>query len=66
MKPEYDFQKGTRGKFYRPNSTLQIPVYLEPDVLAFLSAQAEKKGVSLDQLVNDLLKRDIGIIETVG
>jgi len=36
MKPEYDFQKGTCGKFYRPNSVLQIPVYLEPEVLAFL------------------------------
>ena len=66
MKPEYDFQKGTRGKFYRPNATLEMPVYLEPEVLAFLSAKAEKKGVTLDQLVNDLLKRDIGIIEAAG
>lgn len=66
MKPEYNFSKGKRGKFYRPGATLQIPVYLEPDVLAFLSAQAEKKGVEVDRIVNDLLKRDIGIIETVG
>jgi hypothetical protein len=66
MKAEYNFQKGERGKFYRPEATLQIPVYLEPEVLAFLSAKAEKKGVDIDRIVNDLLKRDIGIIETAG
>lgn len=66
MKPEYNFENGERGKFHRPGATLQIPVYLEPDVLAFLAAKAEKKGVEIDQIVNDLLKRDIGIIETGG
>ncbi len=65
MKPKYDFQNGTRGKFYRPNATLQLTVYLEP-VLAFLSAKAAMNGVTLDQGVNELLKRDIGIIEAVG
>jgi hypothetical protein len=66
MKSEYSFEKGERGKFHRPGATLQIPVYLEPEVLAFLSAKAEKKGVEIDRIVNDLLKRDIGIIETAG
>ena len=63
MKSEYNFEKAVRGKFYRPGATLQIPVYLEPEVLAFLSAKAEKKGVEIDRIVNDLLKRDIGIID---
>lgn len=66
MKPEYNFQKGERGKFHRPGAALQIPVYLEPEVLAFVSSKAEKKGVGIDQIVNDLLKRDIGIIESAG
>ncbi len=66
MKPEYNFEKGELGKFYRPGATLQIPAYLEPEVLAFLSAKAEKKGIEVDRIVNDLLKRDIGIIETAG
>jgi hypothetical protein len=66
MKSEYNFEKGERGKFHRPDATLQIPVYLEPEVLAYLSAKAEKKGVAIDRIVNDLLKRDIGIIETAG
>ena len=66
MKPEYDFQEGVRGKFFRPDASLQVPVYLDPEVLQFLSAKAEKKGVELDEIVNELLKRDIGIIETAG
>jgi hypothetical protein len=66
MKPEYNFAEAVRGKFHRPGATLQTPVYLEPEVLAFLSAKAEKKGVDIDRIVNDLLKRDIGIIETAG
>ncbi|MDY6990972.1 MAG: hypothetical protein SWQ30_23260 [Thermodesulfobacteriota bacterium] len=32
MKAEYDFSKGTRGKFYHPNAVFGFPVYLEPDV----------------------------------
>lgn len=63
MKPEYTFAKAERGKFYRPGAMLQIPVYLEPEVLASLSAKAEEKGVELDRIVNDLLKRDIGIVQ---
>jgi hypothetical protein len=66
MKSEYSFEKAERGKFHRPGATLQIPVYLDPEVLAFLSAKAQKKGVEIDRIVNDLLKRDIGIIETAG
>jgi hypothetical protein len=66
MKSEYNFEKGVQGKFHHPGATLQIPVYLDPEVLAFLSARAEKKGVEIDQIVNDLLKRDIAIIETAG
>jgi len=65
MRDEYDFRKGVRGKFYRPGASIQLPVYLEPQVLAFLAEKAEKKGVDIDQIVNELLKRDIGIIETV-
>ena len=32
MQPEYDFSKGEQGKFYVPDVTLHIPVYLDPDV----------------------------------
>jgi|YNPNPStandDraft_1061719.scaffolds.fasta_scaffold163460_1 carbon starvation protein CstA len=36
MKREYDFSKGIRGKFYRPDVQLQLPVYLDEDVADFV------------------------------
>jgi hypothetical protein len=63
MKDEYDFSNAERGKFYRTDATLLPPVHLEPDVLAFLSARAQARGISLSELVNALLRRDIELIE---
>jgi hypothetical protein len=63
MKDEYDFSRGQRGKFYRPDAVLVPPVHLDPEVLAFLAARAEARGVSLSELVNALLKKDIELIE---
>jgi len=36
MKAQYDFSKGERGKFYRPDAALNLPLYLDPDVDAFM------------------------------
>jgi hypothetical protein len=36
QKREYDFSKGIRGKFYRPDVQLQLPVYLDEDVADFV------------------------------
>jgi hypothetical protein len=63
MKDEYDFSKAERGRFYRPNAVLIPPVHLDPEVVAFLTARAEARGVSLNELVNALLKKDIELIE---
>ena len=63
--PEIDFSRGVRGKFYRPDATLNLPVYLDSDVQAYLAAVAAKKGVPLSELANDLLKKEIAIIESV-
>jgi hypothetical protein len=64
MPVEIDFSGGTRGKFYRPNARLNFPVYLDPDVQAYLIALATRKGVPLSDLANELLKKDIAILET--
>ncbi len=63
MKDEYDFSAGERGKYYRPDAELIAPIYLESDVLGYLSDRAEAKGVEVDDLVNDLLRRDIALVE---
>jgi len=63
MKDHYDFSKGVRGKFYRPDAVFGLPVYLDEKVEIYLAAKADAKGVELSDLVNDLLKREIDIIE---
>ncbi len=65
MPAEIDFSKGVRGKFYHADAKLNLPVYLDADVQAYLAAIASKKGIPLSELANDLLKREIGIIEAV-
>jgi hypothetical protein len=63
MKDEYDFSDAERGKFHRKGGMLDLPIYLEPKVRDYLSAHAKAKGIEVDQLVNELLKRDIELIE---
>ena len=64
MKDEYDFSNAERGKFYRPDAQLIPPVHLDPEVLSYLAARAEARGTSLNELVNELLRKDIELIET--
>ena len=63
MPAEIDFSKGTRGKFHRRDVRLTLPVYLDDQVQATLSALASAKGVELSTLVNDLLRKAIELIE---
>jgi hypothetical protein len=66
MKEQYDFSKGVRGKFYNANAVFQLPVYLDERVQGYLSAKAQAKGIDLSALVNDLLKREIELVEAMG
>jgi len=66
MKDEYDFSKAERGKFYQPNLRLIPPLRLEPDVLDFMAARAQARGVTVNQLVNQLLKKDMELIQAAA
>lgn len=65
MKPEYDFSKGERGRFYTPDVELDLPIYLDPEVAAFVQKAAAAKVVEVEALVNDWIRKDIALIETV-
>lgn len=65
MKAEYDFSNGERGKFYKADAEIRLPIYLDADVQRYLSERAADKGVALNDMVNALLKRDIQLIESV-
>jgi hypothetical protein len=63
MRDEYDFSNAERGKFYREGAELHLPVYLDTQVQTTLAALAQAKGMELSVLVNDLLKKDIELIQ---
>jgi predicted HicB family RNase H-like nuclease len=63
MKREYDFSGAERGKFFRPELELVPPIHLDPNVRSWLSTHAESKGKTLNELINELLKKDIELIE---
>lgn len=63
MKDRYDFSKGVRGKFFQPDAVFRLPVYLDEQVQNYLTTKADAKGIDLAELVNDMLKKDIELIE---
>jgi hypothetical protein len=65
MKEEYDFSKGEIGKFYRNDIKLNLPVYLDDDVMEFVEKIAKRKNIEIQTVVNQLLKGDIKIAEVM-
>ena len=65
MKDEYDFSGAVRGKFFDPNAVLELPIYLHRDVMDYLRERADAKGIEVGDLVNDILRRDIELVEAV-
>jgi hypothetical protein len=65
MKPDYDFSKSERGKFFRPNAELRLPIYLNADVQTYLAERADQKGIPPGEMVSMLPKQEIQIIESI-
>jgi hypothetical protein len=65
MREEYDFYKGERAKFYSPDAVFSFPVYLEPDVNDFMSQLADEKEIDIQELVNEWLRVNIRLIQSI-
>jgi hypothetical protein len=65
MKSEYDFSKAEQGKFYHPEATFQYPIYLEPDVEKFVTKIAEHRNIEVQILVNEWLRNNIKLIQSI-
>jgi len=65
MKKEYDFSKGERGKFFRKDIKINIPIYLEADALEFVKSIAKKKKTDLNTIVNDILKKNKALFKAM-
>ena len=59
MKKEYNFKKGTRGKFFRKNK-IQKTVRLDADVLDFYMNLAKREGIPYQTLINLTLRKFAG------
>lgn len=63
MPAEIDFSQGQRGRFFKPGMRLNLPLYLDAPVQARLAALAEAKGVEFSDFINELLKKDIELLD---
>lgn len=63
MKREYDFSKAKQGKFYQKGAVIKLPIYLDAKVLAQVERVARKNGKEVSDLVNQIVQKEIELIE---
>ncbi|MGA3258731.1 MAG: hypothetical protein ABSE35_07610 [Bryobacteraceae bacterium] len=63
MKAHYDFSKAERGKFYRKDVRLRLPIYLDGKLQKRLERIAQKNGRDVADVVSDLLIKDVELLE---
>src|SRR5205823_3183896 len=51
--------KGERGKFFRADVELNIPIYLEPRVAEAVREHARRRNTNMGSLVNEWLRTDL-------
>ena len=66
MKREYDFSKAERGKFYRRNAKLILPIYLDATLQEQLEPFARSQGKRIGEIVNDILKNQVQLLTTLN
>jgi hypothetical protein len=59
MKKYYDFSKGERGKFFKKDVELRVPVYLDAESIEFVSAIARKRRKDVSSIVNQLIHKEM-------
>lgn len=66
MKRKYDFSQAVRGKFFRKGAELNFPISVDGPMHKRLERLAKKNGTPLTDLVNQLLKRDLELLESLS
>ena len=62
MKKEYDFSKAERGKFYRKNSDVRLPIYLGTRLQKQVEGLATRTGRDMGDLVNQIVEAEMRLI----
>lgn len=58
MRPEYDFSKGIRGRFYTPKK-VSTSIRLDNDVILFFKKKASEEKLGYQTLINIALREYI-------
>jgi hypothetical protein len=67
MPDEIDFSAGIKGLHHiPPGSRIFLPASIERGVWEYFSRRAERRGISLTDLLSEVLKRDIEINEALS
>lgn len=62
MKKEYDFSKAERGKFYRKNAEVRLPIYLEARLQKQVEGLASRTGRDMGEVVNQIVETEMRLI----
>lgn len=62
MKKEYDFSKAERGKFYRKNAAVRLPIYLEARLQQQVEHLASRTGRDMGEVVNHIVETEMRLI----
>jgi hypothetical protein len=65
MKKQYDFSKAEQGRFHRPVEELEIPIYLEKEVMNFFAGRASAKKIKLDTVINTILRKQMEALKKI-
>ncbi|MDR4494800.1 MAG: hypothetical protein R3B74_10295 [Nitrospirales bacterium] len=63
MKREYDFSKAERGKFFKEGAEPRLPIYLETKLQHQLERLSQKTGKDVGDMVNELVKKEVEVIQ---
>ncbi len=65
MRPEYDFSRAERGKFYRKGAEIRLPIYLNAKLQHRLEQVAKKRGKDLGEVVDQILTEEVERVEAL-
>lgn len=62
MKKEYDFSKAERGKFYRKNADVRLPIYLGARLQKQVESLASRTGRDMGEVVSHIVETEMRLI----
>ena len=63
MKKEYDFSKAERGRFYRKDATLRLPIYLDAKLQNQVQDLANRTGRDVSDIVKRIVEKEVRLID---